>query len=229
MRRIFLLLLATLSFPVLADTTDPTYDRITLSESARAEVENDLQVAVMFVQREGRSAESLAAEVNEVVNQALERLRSVPGIKVQTQSYRTTAVYRKTEVRGWRVHQSIRLESRDPKLLSELIGELQSSLKVQSIGFQVSDERRREHTDSLIDQALARFSNRAKRISKQLGRAGYRIVRINVNQGHQAPVVMRHEMRMADAAPAGVPAPRIEAGSQHIEVVVTGEIELLAK
>lgn len=226
MRPLLLPLLLLLSSPLLADSTPLTYDRITLNESALAEVDNDQQVAVLFAQREGRSAEQLARQINHVINGALDRLAKEPAIKVQTQSYRTTAVYRKSEVKGWRVHQSIRLESRDAKRLSEVIGELQSTLKIQSLGFQVSDERRREHTDALIDQALDRFTDRAKKISMKLGRSGYRIVRISVNTGQAGPHIMEQRLRMADSA-AAVPAPRIEAGTQHIQVNINGEIELL--
>ncbi|RYU58964.1 hypothetical protein EWI61_09645 [Methylolobus aquaticus] len=58
---------------------------------------------------------------------------------------------------GWRVRQSLRLECRDAALLGSLLGELQRDLSLESIAYQVSQERMREVEDSLVATALKAF------------------------------------------------------------------------
>ena len=228
MRFLPILLALLLPGSLLADSDTPTYNRIAFTEQADADVDNDLLVAVMFVQREGRRADRLAAEVNALIDTAVDKVKKIPEIAVQTQSYRTTAVYKNNAINGWRVNQSIRLESRNSQLLGDTIGELQSSLNVQSISYQVSEDSRREHTNKLVETALQRFQQRAKAVARTMGGKNYRLVRININSGQGSPLPMRSEMMMADAglARAAVPA-RIEAGTQRISVSVSGEIELI--
>lgn len=224
---ILLALLALLAPTAIAGTTMPTYNRIQLGESARAEVENDLLVAVLFAQAEGREAATPADEVNRLIDWAVNLAKSHPEVKVQTLNYQTQPVYTKDKIRAWRVRQSLRLESRDSRVLGDLVGQLQESLQMESLSYQVSDELRRSHTESLTTTALQRFEARARHIAKTLGRSGYRIVQIRIDDAHRPPMPvargMMFEAAMADAAPA--PA-RIEAGTSEITVSVSGEIEL---
>ena len=205
----------------------PTYNRVHLSESARAEVENDLLVAVLFAQAEGRDPAGPADEVNRLMDWGLNLAQSHPEVKAQTLNYQTNPVYNKDRIRTWRVRQSLRLESRDSRVLGDLVGRLQESLQMESLGYQVSDELRRSHTESLTATALERFEARARHIAKTLGRSSYRIVEIRVDDAHRPPMPvargMVFEAAMADAAPA--PA-RIEAGTSEIGISVSGEIEL---
>ena len=219
-----LLTLTTILPPGAQAGTPPlTYDRISFNENAGTDVENDTLVAVLFVQKEGPRAPELANRVNRTINRALERLKPMRQIKVQSQSYRTNATYEDGRVSGWRVHQSIRRESRDSEVLGEVIGDLQESLKVQSINYRVSEEARRQHTNRLTETALQRFQQRAFAIARAMGRSGYRVVKLRLNQGHAAPAP--RDMLMAKST-APVAAPRIQAGTQRIEVTVSGEIEL---
>ncbi len=206
------------------DDQGPTHNRISLSVDASDEVDNDLLVATLGIQREGSRAAPLADEVNRAINGALAEARKLAVVKVQTQSYQTSPVYRNNTLSGWRVSQSIRLESKDSAELSELIGRLQDKLALQSIGFEVSDEARRAADEVLIKEALSRFRERAAMITDQLGRRSYRIIQADVNtHGFQpAPRVRGMAMR----AEAAVATPQFEAGTQTLRINVGGQIEL---
>ncbi len=208
--------------PASAGEEDTHYDRINLSATATDEVENDLLVAVLFEQREGEDPAVLADQVNRVIAAGLARAKGTPGIKVQTLDYRTTPVYRKEVLTGWRVRQSIRLESSDSARLSRLIGELQASLQVESIAYRVSDGRRAQAEDRLIKEALAGFRHRATLVAGELGRPGYRLVRLDIGtQGAPIqPMLLRGMVAPAAAAPV------LEPGTQRISVTVTGTVEL---
>jgi predicted secreted protein len=146
---------------------------------------------------------------------------------VQTLNYQTNPVYTKDRIRAWRVRQALRLESRDSRLLGDLVGRLQESLQMESLSYQVSDAERRSRTEALTATALQRFEARARHIAETLGRSGYRIVQIRIDDDHRPPMPVARgvmfEAAMADSAPA--PA-RIEAGTSEIGVRVSGEIEL---
>ena len=222
----FALLLVSFSHPASADAETPVYNRVSLNESAHADVDNDLLVAVLFAQAEGPDATTPADQVNRQMDWAVSMAKSLPEVKTQTLGYRTQAIYNKGKIRGWRVNHSLRLESRDSRLLGDLIARLQEQLRVQSIDYQVSNEQRRRHQDVLTTEALARFQGRARHVAKALGRSGYRVVRININDGHRSPVPMARGMAMEAGADMAVAPARIEAGSQQLTVSVNGEIEL---
>lgn len=202
----------------------PVYNRVNLSESAHAEIANDRLVVIMSAQAEGADAATPADEVNRMMDWAMSMLKDLPEVQVQTLDYRSNAIHDKQTIRGWRVKQSLRMEGSDNRLLGDLVGMLQGQLQVQSIGYQVSDERRRERLEGLTREALERFQARARHIAESLGRDGYRIVRIHIRDGQQVPVPVARGM-LAEASTA-VASARLEAGTQQMSVSVNGEIEL---
>lgn len=211
--------------PVLAEQP-LTYNRVSFQEQASTEVDNDLLVAVLFAQAEGRETREPADEVNQTITWAVDTANKVPGVKVTTLSYHTNAVYRKNVISGWRVTQSIRLESRDGRGLGELVGDLQGRLGVQAIGYQVSDEQRRSYTGQLVDAALANFRDRAAAITKAMDRRSYQVVNLDINSGQSSPPIRMARAMVMEADAMGAAPVRLEAGSQELQVKVSGTIEL---
>lgn len=210
---------------VFAQDAAPTYDRINFRVTATQEVENDTLVAVMYSERSGPQPAVLADDVNRTVTWAVELAKQKSGIKVQTLNYRQDPLYKNQSVAGWKVRQSIRLESSDTTALSTLIGELQSRLSVASLNYTVSPEIREKIEDTLIAEALGRFRQRGKLIASELGRPDYRIVNLDVSTSGQVPgpVRMRSVATMAESS---VAAPTLEPGEQMLTVQVSGTIEL---
>ena len=215
-----------------ADDAPPVYDRVSLTVTAQDRVANDTLVADLYSEREGEDATTVATEVNENVAWAVEEAKKVEGVSVQTTGYHSHPVYRDRTVIGWRVRQSIRLESRDPAGLSELIGNLQGRLAMSAISYRISPERRAQAENALIEQALASFGERAALISAQLGRPGYRIVEIDVLTSGTPlrPIQMqRMAMAMESDAASGAAPPALESGEQDVQVTVKGTIEMKLK
>lgn len=208
-----------------AQETPLTYDRIDLSVSETREVENDILVAVLYAQKEGSRAAQLADSVNRSIQWAIDIAKNTRGIKVQTLDYHTRPTYNKQALTGWRVRQSIRLESKDSAVLSELIGSLQEQLAIQSVGYSISPEKRQETENSLIEDAIGQFNERARVVASRLGRREYRLVRMSVDTGSRpAPVYAAREMLMkADSAPS---PPAMEPGTGTVQVQIRGTIEL---
>jgi len=201
------------------------YNQISLDATASAEVENDTMVASLFVQEEGAKASELSNQVNRKINWALEQLKSHDAIKVETESYSTSPVYKKSQIIAWRVRQSIKLESKDMALMSELIGELQAQLKLDAISFDVSREKSEQQTELLIDKALSAYSARAKQIANNLQHDRYKIVSIHVSTASASP---RQKYRSGGVmmAEAAVVTPDFSGGERTLTVRVNGTIEL---
>jgi predicted secreted protein len=203
-----------------------TYDRVTLSASATREVQNDTLVGVLAAQREGGDPRRVADEVNQAVRSALERARQVEGVKVQTLDYHTSPVYREQQVVGWRTSQALRVESRDAAALGSLLAELQRSLVIQSIGYAVSPERRREVEEELIRESVNAFGKRAALVAVELGRPGYRLVALEVDTGGVEPPRPFALGARAAAMPAEIAAPALEAGTQTVTATARGTVEM---
>jgi predicted secreted protein len=203
--------------------TPLTFDRIHLNASASAEVANDTLVAELYALQEGQDPTELTNEVNDAVAWALEVATKSKAIKVQTLGYQTQPIYQNQRLTGWRVRQSLRLESREPEQLAKLLGALQERLRLQSVSYAISPARQREAEDALMIEALAAFRARAELVRGELGAAAYRLVQLSVDGGMPAPMpraAMAMEMRAAAAPPA------LEPGTRDVNVTVSGIIEL---
>jgi predicted secreted protein len=214
-----------LSQPLAALETEIRFDQVNLSAQASMQVENDNLIAVLYIQKEGSDPANLSDSVNRAISQAVAEAKQSEGVKLQTLGYQTSPIYQQQRLSGWRVRQSIRLESRQNEVLSDLLSRLQSSLALESINYAVSPERQRAVEESLIKQAIDAFRQRATLITQQWGRKTYRLVEMNIQTGNQPvpPMRMRASMMSLEGA---VAAPTLEAGSQTLSVEVSGRIEM---
>ncbi len=210
---------------VWAHENETHYDRIHLSVSASAQLENDTMVATVFAQEEGGQATELSNIVNQRIRRGLDLVKTHPEIKHQTNAYSSNPIYSNNKIKGWRVSQSLRLESKDMTLMSDVLGRLQSELALQSIQFKVSAESKNKQDEKLIDKALEAFENRAQQVVKKLGRKNYKIVDINIVTSGTGGVRPQYQMR-AMAMESVKTAPAISAGEQTVTVTVDGNIEL---
>lgn len=202
------------------------YDQVDLSATAEREIENDELVAVVYAQAQSQRQAEAANSVNEDIRWALDLAESARGITAQTLQYNSYPVYGNNQrIVGWQARQSLRLESQDSDRLSELLGELQERVAIESVNYQVSREAREAADDELIEEALQSFNRRASLVAEELGRSGYRIVRININTGggRVSPVAYRSRTM---ALEADVAQPALEAGTQTVSVNVSGTVEL---
>lgn len=226
MRNLFLSLfvLISLNAKVYAHEPVKSYNQISLEASSSADVDNDTMMVSMYAQEEGAKATALSNKVNRKINWALEKLKQHKTIKVETESYTTNPVYNKSQIVSWRVRQSIKLESKDMSLMSEVLGDLQGQLSLDGISFDVSREKREQQTKVLIDEALAAYTVRAKQIANKLQHDDYKIVNINVStSGSSAPRYKSRNMSMMAEAQV---SPTFSAGDKTLSVRVSGSIEL---
>lgn len=202
------------------------YDRIELHSTASAEVENDTLIAILYAQKEGDEPGQLSNSVNQLISQAVKEAKGREGIKVQTLGYQTSPIYQQKRVTGWRVRQSIKLQSTHSDRLSELLKKLQSSLALDSLNYTISPAQREKVEESLTLQAIDSFRKRADLVTKQFGRKQYRLVEMRIESPDRSAQPFSRRTRMMAMGGGAEAAPTIEAGSQTVRIDITGTIEL---
>ena len=199
---------------------------VELSAMASEAAPNDLATAVLYAERNGPNPAAVAREVNRDIAAALEIARARADIKVQSGNTSTWPVYAqdgKGRITAWRMRSEVQLESRNLAAMSDLVGELQSSLALAHISMQPAPETRRKAVDEATDGALRAFEQRAALISGALGKK-HRIAHLAVGDSGFQPPMPR--MRAAAMSAEGASAP-LEGGESQVSVHVSGRIELV--
>jgi predicted secreted protein len=225
--RVFLPLI--MAFALTAQAEESSYyDRVMLSVSTQMDVRQEKLSAVLFAEEEGLDTARLADAVNQRIALAMDLAKNEDGVKAHVLGYSSNPFYKKQRVEGWRVRQSLELQSNDPTRLGLLIGKLQSDLNVQSINYSVAEQVITASTEQLIDQAMVAFRQRALRIAETWGRDGYRLVQLAIQDRQlppQQPMPFQAGLAHVSAAPVVAP-PILEGGEQQLSVTITGTIEL---
>lgn len=210
---------------VYANDHGPTRNLVSLAVSAKQDVASDLLVVQLFAEHESHDQAKASNQVNEDMAWALAAAKSAKAIKSQTLDYRSDPIYDEQKITGWRMHQGLRLTSSDHDALTALVGTLQQKLAIETVSYAVSDVVRDAVDEALIADAIKRFSLRAQKVVESFGRKGYTLVNVNIDNHGSTPPPMVFAGR-AMTMKAEVASPSIEAGTQSVEVTVSGSIEL---
>ena len=225
-------LLALLAVPPLARADhghDHEIGRVALQGQAAMEVDNDTMHATLYVEDEDANPVRLADNVNKVVADAVKTAKAVAQVTTRTAGFQTFPVYDKSRIVRWRARSELLMKSGDFKALSDLVGKLQSTLKLGGIYFSVSPEVRRKVEDELTSTAIEDFKRRADLIARSFEARGYKIKDAAVNTDGGVPPMPRAMLRtqsFSKADVAEVAAPVVEAGTSRIAVNVNGTILL---
>ena len=218
---------AALSLTTGAFAADPAprYNVVELQAEAQRELPNDTLNAILYVELSDASPAALADAINKRINEAMRLAKEYPGLRMRSAGNQTFPVYGKgNALQGWRGRAEVRIESRDFQAASGLIGRLQAGMQLANMSFSVSPEARRQIENELIAEAIDAFKARAEIARGALGGRGYKIQRIGVNSGRNAPAP---RLAMARTMAAEVTAPDFEVGVSQITVTAAGAIEIL--
>jgi predicted secreted protein len=210
-----------------AAESPPRYNTVELQAEVQREVQNDLLNASLYVELNDPSPAALANAINKSVNEALRIAKEYKGVRVRSGNNQTYPVYAKGNIlQGWRGRAEIRIESKDFEAASALIGKLQTGMQLGNMAFSVSPEARRSVENELIAEAIGAFKARAEIVKAALAGRGYKLQRLNVANGYNAPQPRMAVARMAASAQE-VAAPNLEAGVSVVTVTASGAIEVL--
>ena len=207
------------------DRAETLFNLVNLSAQAEREVANDTLTAVLAADSEGSDPVALADGVNRAMREALKLAQAYRSVKARSLNYQTWPVYDKTRIVRWRVRQELRLESQDFAQATELIGKLQSTLVVSSLGVGLSTEARKQAENALIAEALAAFHERAAIVRDAQKAKGYRVKELQIGGGGGVQPRMYAAQRAAIAS-ASVAPPAVEPGASSIQINVSGTVQL---
>jgi len=211
----------------LADS-EQAEDQVSFQVEVGRDVENDLVTAILNVTAEALKPAKLADTINSNMSWALEQARANQKVKSRSGAYQTYPVYEDKKIVRWRGRQELQLESQDVDQLSELVGTLQSRLQMQSLQFSVSPDKRRQVEDTLIEQALAAYQQRAEIIRKSLGAQGYKLLEVNIDTaGQNRPIPPLRAEAVSMLSRSSVSQPAMEQGTSRVNVQASGKIRLL--
>jgi len=216
---------AALALPARAGDMDPpSVPVVTVTASASASVANDRLHAWLRAEAENASAAAAANDVNARVAKALARIKSAPGLTVQTSGYTTVQISERGQPSRWRVAQSVSIEGSDFATIANLATQLQDvdRMLLSGVTFTVSAAKRRETEDALTQQALASWRARAANAVKGLGLSAWRPGRVSVSTSDQAPPQPMYRGGVAAMAAPAAAVP-LEAGATEVTVTVTGD------
>jgi predicted secreted protein len=221
MRRLFILLALLVPPAALAQPAAPLAETtLHLGESAEVTRAPDEIVAVLRAEARAGSAAAAQEAVNRAIAAALDRARTVPGVRVATGGYWTNRV---EEGRAWQASQQLTLRGADGAALLDLVGALQQQgMAVSQLHWQLTRETARAAREEASRLALDALRRRADAVAAQLGMqvAGLREVRIDAPDRAPRPAPMAMQAMRAAAAPPPAAVAEDIVVSATVEAVV---------
>ncbi len=189
---------------------------------------NDLLTATLVTELGDKDAGKLSRALTLAMNDALQKAKAWPSVKVATGNQRSWPLYGKTnKLEGWRGRAELNIESKDFKAAGELLASLQDSLQLQGLSFVVSEETRQASEKAMTIEAIEAFRRKADVIRQAWGAKGYQLVQMNVGSSGGGPIyrpqvaMMKMSMEAADAPPA-----EMAGGESRLGIAVNGTIQL---
>jgi predicted secreted protein len=208
--RVFLAIAVVLfaSMPAQAQDVDPQMTVLHLSQTAERSVIRDLLRIELRVEETGADARSVQAAINRRMAAALDRVKQVQGVRVETGSYNVGEERPQNGPTRWRGSQSVILTGKDSDSMLKLAGALQSDgLSTSSLTYDTAPETVRGAEEDLTAEALAALDHRAASIADRM---------------HLAVVRFR-DVRVGNAETGGGPVPRFAAMAVAAPVAEPGE------
>lgn len=223
------------SAPVAAQSPDSSHypvdlrPRLNLDASAWREVVQDRVVATVYAEQESPEPAAGQAQVSRLLAPVLERLRGNTELEVQSAGYRTDPVWQKSRIVGWRTRGALQITGKPSESFNALVGELATTLNLQSVTYVLSRETRLAVEQELIAQAVKAFHEKADTAARALGFRGYEVREVSIaGSGPGGPEPIPRPMMMSRAAGAdeAVPLPGAE-GRTTVTTTVSGSVVLL--
>ncbi|TBV79678.1 MAG: DUF541 domain-containing protein [Desulfobulbaceae bacterium] len=225
-----LFLIGGLVSPVAAEVGPKGLDggfTVQISAWAEADAVHDLLRATLTVERSGPDSARLVETVAWIMQRAVSEAERYPEVQVKITAYSTQPVFLwrdgKNEQIGWRVRQSLSVESTVMAEVTELVGRLQDlDLQLTTKGFTVSSARREALQASLTAAAIDAWRIRAEAAVKRLDGQVWRPHELQIQDEQFHPI---KSIPGADAARITMPiSPVIEAGTSRVRVTVSGTV-----
>ena len=215
---------------------------VTLSASDQKKVVQDLLVASLRIEQDNKDARQLQDDINKAMKIALDTVKAETAIKVNTGGYYvynydpnptppkplSSDEMKKRMV--WKGSQTIELKSKDAPKILEMLGKLQDMGFVMSgLNYTLSPELAESQKDELLVGALKKIQDKAALVAKAMGKSGYDIVELNIDNSYipqPQPVMMMSMARGGAMAKADMAAPVAAPSEDDVTLNVSAKISL---
>jgi predicted secreted protein len=199
-----------------------------LSASASDEVPADEIHITLFTERQGNDSATVAQQLNQQTQQALDTARSQSLVKVSTGSFSISpSTDRDGKIIAWRGRSELVLESQDFTAASKLAGDLGNQMQVADVSFSLSRDKRQQAEARLSDLAIAAFRRKADTASKAFGYHGFSIREVQLGHSDSIRQPRIAMMSMAAAPMAKMSAVPVEGGTTTVSVDVNGSVQMV--
>lgn len=218
--------------PPVHDHTASTVDKVketmkvSISSDVQEDVDADIVRLTLSKQLEGGDQKALSDELNKAINSVIEKAKKDPAFVVQTGNYSFWANTGKNQS-DWVVRGEVIITSKDFEKARALVGQTATDMNLDGINFSLSDAKRKESEDRLIEKAASAFRERAKSVSNAFGASDYTITRVNV----QTSGVMGGNDMVYRAQAKGISSysgepVQLSSGKVTVNITTEGEIVL---
>lgn len=217
---------------------------LNIAASERKVVPQDLLIASLRFESDSTDPRALQSKINGLMQKALDKAKSYEAVDTSTDHYYVYSYdpnqnahpdpeerIKDTEEHKliWKGSQGLQLKSKNSEALLKLMGELQD-MGFQSSGltYTLSPETFEAVRDSMMEGALAKLAERAKRAAKALGKDSAELVEVNVDTGYPSPpmpMMARAEMAQMKGG-ADMAAPSADPGESEITLSVNARAVL---
>jgi len=172
---------------------DPVNTVVTLSASDQKKVTQDLLVASLRIENDGKDSRKVQDIINKAMKAAVDLAKAEPAIKVGTSGYTvysydpnpsptplSNAEARKRMV--WKGSQTIDLQSKDSQKILDIVAKIQDmGFVMNGLNYMLSPELAEAQRDDLLVGALKKIQAKAQLVAKTLGKTGYEIGELTID------------------------------------------------
>jgi predicted secreted protein len=232
--------------PAFADDDKKTENEVagtfvTLSASDQKKVEQDLLVASLRIEIDGKDARKVQDEINKAMQKAMDIAKSDAALKVSTGNYYVYSYdpnpsptpLSNSEMKKrlvWKGSQTIDIQSKDAQKILDGVGKIQDlGFAMNGLNYMLSPELGEAQRDELLVGALNKIQKKAGLIAKTLGKSGYDIVEVNIEGSYMPqpqPVMMMKAARADMAMESAVSAPVAAPGESDVSLSVSARVLL---
>lgn len=221
-------------------TLQPGQTIVTLSATEQMNLQQDILQGALRIEIDAKLPKEVQDKINTGMQSALTLAKNYPDVKASTGQYyvyqydpapQPTPNLKDSKARMlWKGNQTIELRSKNAGQLLELAGKIQElGFVMNGLNYTLSPEQEESYKDTLMTAALKKIQARAALAAKSLGKSGYEIVEVNIdNPGMVQPMPVmykaaRMEMMASDASMA---APVAQSGEQPVSMTINARVML---
>lgn len=185
-----------------AAAEDLHYNLVNFRESVSVSVPNDTLNVTLNITEKHKDRQQAAQAVTRRYNALMARIKANRALESETSGRRAYPEYDdKGRVNGWRDSVSVEVKSSDFTALTRLIANSEQEASVERLFYSVSPKKRAAAVEEASQKVLQTFRERAQNISRSLGFAGYKIVKLDLNSSFENMTADHAPMAMMAAAP----------------------------